>query len=107
MTDVLSVDLGSLTVPRKNILRALSVASSELVYTEKISKRSLPVIRYKHLRVLTTAKAEKECDINEGVASSENLMTCLSRHSNAKMRKVRTEIKEARAQRLREGIVYH
>ena len=105
MTDVLSVDLGSLTVPRKNILRALSVASSELVYTEKISKRSLPVIRYKHLRVLTTTKAEKECDINEGVASSENLMTCLYQDTqNARMRKVRTEIKEARAQRLREDI---
>ena len=35
ITDLSSVDLGSLTVARKNILRAFSVASSELVYTVK------------------------------------------------------------------------
>lgn len=71
MTDMLSVDLASLTAPRKNIWRALSVASSELVYTEKASDHRW--IHYRHFRVLTTTKAEKECDINEGIASSKNL----------------------------------
>ena len=56
--------------------------------------------------VLTTAKAEEECDINKGVGSSKNLRKRLVKTLEVyDGKEMRTETKEARAQRLHTEIV--
>ena len=69
------------------------MASSELAYTEKVSDQHW-WIGYRRLRVLTTTKAEVECDKNEGIASSENL-----RHIYVKMLKYEDKENTHRNQR--------
>lgn len=66
-----TVDIG-----RSN-LRALSVARSELVYTRQswwwVIVNGSDVEQFVH----TTTNAEKEYNINKGLASNENLQKCL------------------------------
>ena len=73
-SDVVPAELPLFTLA--STLRALSEASSELVYTTKLLMADL----YK-LRVLTSTEAEKECYIDVGVGSSENLRMCLRQDS--------------------------
>ena len=94
-SDVVPVELPLFT--RANTFRALSEASSELVYTTKLVGDRWCLIQ-KH-RVLTSTKAEEKCDINVGVGSSENLRVYV-KMLGVKEVNVPTDIKEARAQRL-------
>ena len=58
--------------------------------------------------MLTTTQAKKECDINKGVASSENLDNFRVNTLRLKgVKKIRTEIKEERAQRLHAHLSKH